>query len=101
MRSKILNIVINAVTSINSLLEVKIPIENGDDCELYGLNGAMDSLSLVTLIVSIEEGIESELGISVILANEKAMSQKRSPFRSVRSLVDYIEVVISEEVQNV
>lgn len=100
MRSKIFNIVINAIHSINPLLEVKIPTEKGYECELYGASGVIDSLSLVSLIVAIEEGIENEFNVSVILADEKAMSQKRSPFSSVRTLVDYIQSLMSKEVAN-
>jgi acyl carrier protein len=46
------------------------------------------------LIVAVEQNIEDEFDITIILADERAMSQKHSPFRTVRSLVDYIETLI-------
>lgn len=102
MKTQILEIVVKSVESINLLLEHKIPIEKGYDCELYSINGVVDSLSLVTLIASIEEEIENQFSISIILANEKAMSQKRSPFANVHSLVNYIEtLLVNREVENV
>jgi len=95
MRDKILEIVCEAVEFLNRSLTPKLKIENKESCTLYGGDGMLDSLSLVSLIVWIEEQIECRLGISLILADEKAMSQKRSPFASVSTLTDYIDSLIS------
>lgn len=99
MKNKIESLVINAANELNSLLDNKLLIERGNDCELYGQSGVLDSISLVTLIVKIEEKIEEEFDTSIILANEKAMSQKRSPFLTVGTLSTYIESLISAEVR--
>lgn len=96
MREKILTIVIDAVHSLNNLLDNKAPIEQGENCSLYGASGVLDSLSLVSLIVAIEESIENELNVGLILADEKAMSQRKSPFATVRSLTDYIGSLIKQ-----
>lgn len=98
MRKKIVEIVINAANSLNNLLDNKLPIELGEMCCLYGSTGLLDSLSLVSLIVSVEEGIENEFNVSVILASEKAMSQKNSPFSTVKSLADYVESLLNQEI---
>lgn len=72
-------------------------IQNPDlDTPLYGVNGNLSSIDLVSLISDIEEVVYNNLGKAITLADEKAMSQKISPFRSVRSLVAYIEKLISE-----
>jgi acyl carrier protein len=62
---------------------------DGLNCPLYK-NNAMDSISLVTLISQVESDIEDEFNIQVILADEKAMSQKNSPFLTVGTLTSYI-----------
>jgi acyl carrier protein len=98
MKNKIQKVVITAVNELNDLLDNKLLIDREDDCELYGQSGMLDSISLVTLIVKIEEKIEKEFDASIILANEKAMSQKRSPFLTVGSLSTYIESLIFAEV---
>ena len=43
-----------------------------------------------------EQKIEEELDIRLTLADEKAMSQKNSPFRTVASLSDYILLLMKE-----
>lgn len=98
MRDKITNIVINSINSLNAFLDRKIPIEQREKCALYGEAGELDSLALVSLIVTIEENIEREFNVNLILANEKAMSQKNSPFLSVQTLVNYIESLMKSEV---
>jgi hypothetical protein len=97
MKEKIVAIISKEVHLLNNIHDNKIPIEQGEDCHLYGINGVMNSLSLVSLIVAVEEGIEAEFNRSVILANEKAMSQRNSPFASVRSLADYIVSILATE----
>jgi acyl carrier protein len=66
------------------------------DQRLYGKDGALDSLGVVNLIVAVEEAVEDELGELITLADERAMSQKRSPFRSIETLVDYIAILVDE-----
>lgn len=64
---------------------------------LLGAGSALDSLGLVSLIIAIEERIEKQLGRSITLANEKAMSLAKSPFRTIGTLADYISQVLVEE----
>jgi acyl carrier protein len=101
MRAKILKIVTNCVNTLNLMLDNKVPINQQENCHLFGGSGLLDSLSLVSLIVAVEEEIESEYGIGVILASEKAMSERNSPFATVRSLISYIESLLNKEVQYV
>jgi len=56
---------------------------------LLGRDGLLDSIGLVTVIVSIEQRIEGEFGKHVTLADERAFSQRSSPFRTVGSLAEY------------
>lgn len=49
----------------------------------------LDSLQLVTLIVDVEQKMADSFGVTITLADSRAMSQKNSPFRSVGSLADY------------
>ena len=91
---------------IKSLQEVKEAIdeENLDlqvsDISLFGQRGILDSMGLVSLITDLEERIENEFGVSLILADENAMSQKKSPFRTVSSLAKYIHRLVREEKLN-
>ena len=60
------------------------------DTELFGPNGYLDSMALVGLLLDIEDAL-LERGVQIALSDERAMSEKRSPFRSVTTLTDYIE----------
>ena len=90
-REKILELVYASINVINEALQDnKINLELKEDTPLFGNKSNLDSLGLVTLIVEIEQRLAEELSVELSLTDEKAMSQKRSPFRDVRSLVDYI-----------
>lgn len=57
---------------------------------LYGETGALDSMALVNLIADIEDALAEQFDLSIALADEKAMSAKNSPYRSVASLTDAV-----------
>ena len=59
------------------------------DTPLFGEAGLLDSVGLVSLIVAVEQALEDELGMQVGLADERALSQRSSPYRTVASLADY------------
>lgn len=59
------------------------------DTTLYGEDGVLDSMGLVTLVVAVEQAIEDKYERPVGLADEKAMSQSRSPYRSANRLAEY------------
>lgn len=63
---------------------------------LFGDSGILDSLALVALVVAVEQAIEDELAVSISLADEKALSQQRSPYRTIGALADYAGGLIRE-----
>ena len=62
---------------------------------LFGRN--LDSLGTILLVTELEEEIFDVFGLQISLADERAMSQKTSPFRSVKTLVKYVETIINEQ----
>ncbi|WP_192455409.1 hypothetical protein [Acinetobacter oleivorans] len=85
-----------AIVECNVYFENKIVLNLNEDTILYGENGQLDSMSLVTLIAEIEDRVEDTYQKNIILASEKAMSQRNSPFRSINALVDYIELNLNK-----
>ena len=59
------------------------------ETRLFGRAGLLDSLGLVTLVVAVEQAIADEYGVSVSLADDRALSQRNSPYRTVGSLAEY------------
>ena len=90
-------IVLQAVNELNDQLEERIRIPVSSDTPLFGKGGKLDSLSLVTLILIVEEKLFDELGVKITIADDRAMSQKRSPFRNVMSLAEYANMLIQEK----
>ncbi len=90
MRDKIEKIVYSCVSEIGIKNNISDLVNPNENTVLYGLNGKLDSLSLVHLSVKIEEKIEDILDKEISLVDDKAMSQSRSPFKSVGSLRNYI-----------
>ena len=54
----------------------------------------MDSLALVSFIADLEDKISDEFEKDIVLADEKAMSAKTSPFRNIESLTSYIKSLL-------
>ena len=67
------------------------------DTALYGTNGKLDSLGLVNLILATEEEIEERFDTVIQITDERAMSQVNSPFKTVSTLVDYIDELLKDD----
>ena len=96
MQKKIEKIIVEALVELNEELENENLNNPTSETKLYGGSGALDSLALVSLITDLEERISDEFEKDIILADEKAMSQRTSPFRSVETLTNYIQKLLEE-----
>ena len=94
---KIYKAVYRAIDEHNEVRETAAQLEKAPSTVLFGSSGALDSIALVNLVVTIEEIVHEEFGTSIILADEKAMSQKTSPFKTIGSLVHYIASLLDEK----
>ena len=63
---------------------------------LFGANGFLDSLRLVSVVIEIEEQVNDSYQLALSLADNPAVSRERSPFRSVGAFADYI-VALAEQ----
>jgi len=95
-KKDIITVIINEASSIIDLENDKINF----DTTIYGNDSRLDSLGLINLIVAVEQNIEDEFDVSITIADERAMSQKYSPFRTIGSLADYIEVLLKEKLND-
>jgi len=94
-KSRITVLIWDAIDEVNELLPEDARVERSADAVLLGESGALDSFGLVNLVVALEQRIEDEFGVSLTLADEKAMSYSRSPFRSVTTLADYVQALLN------
>jgi acyl carrier protein len=96
-RDELLGVVKEAVKDALTEQKLEVPADLGVVTPLFGRGAPFDSLGLVTLIMEIERRLEEELNVTVVLADERAMSRRASPFRTLGSLVDYVEERLGAE----
>lgn len=99
-RETISQLVFNCIKKYQVEYDQIIDLSEGEQTRLFGGDGQLDSLGLVSLVVNIEEDIDTELRISLILADEKAMSRRTSPFSRIGNLIDYINELVLNKSKN-
>lgn len=92
----VLAAIYRAIDWINEELPGERKLIKAPDTQLLGPQSALDSMRLVTLIMTTEREIEAVFGVALTLADERALSMKASPFRSVQSLTDYVVGLVRE-----
>lgn len=88
--TEISDLVLRAIERVNLARETEARLAIGPDVSLFGDGSPLDSLGLVSLLIDIEEALQDR-GFQVTLSDARAMSQSKSPFRSVPALVAYIQ----------
>ena len=96
MRTRIVQLILASLEDLRDVFENPM-LEFSEQTVLYGPASDLDSMGLVTLLLEVEQRIEEQLDVTVRLMDEKAMSQKHSPFRTVQSLADYIYTLVGEQ----
>jgi acyl carrier protein len=92
----ILAAVYRAIDWVNEELPADRKLIKAPETQLLGAESVLDSMRLVTLIVTTEREIEETFGIALTLADERALSMEASPFQSVKSLADYVASLMRE-----
>lgn len=83
------DVVLEAMRLANLARDTSAQLEVSAEAPIFGPDSALDSLGLVALLLDIEDGLRA-IGCDLLLSDERAMAQKRSPFRNVPALVAYI-----------
>ena len=86
-----------AVDELNEQLPKGAQVEKSLDAPLYGAGGKLESLDFVTLVMEVEEKINAEFGTEITIADENLLSKQKSPFSSLRTLVEYLEELLKQE----
>jgi acyl carrier protein len=96
LREDVRLVVVSVVDDLNFSRPDGRKIGTAEETPLLGRSSAVDSLTLVSLIVEIESALD-EAGLGqVSLTSERAMSAARSPFRTIGSLIDFICEVLRD-----
>ena len=70
---------------------IPAPADLTPQTELFGRAGLLDSLGIVTMVMEMEQRLDQEHSLTVVLADERAVSRRNSPFKTLDALVDYVE----------
>lgn len=95
MKSEIETAILSVCHEIGEESNIREMIHANAETKLYGDAGCLDSIGLVFFISAVEEKIGETFGKDIVLADEKAMSQRVSPFLSVNTLTDYIQGLLN------
>jgi len=88
------NLIFGSLEQLVNETGVKLKISTSKDTPIFGSGSNLDSLGLVTFLVELEQKIEDHFNVEITIANEKAMSQKNSPFKNVYTLSEYIKTLL-------
>jgi acyl carrier protein len=88
--------VFSAVDELNTQLPAGVSVEKSLDAPLYGAGGKLESLDFVTLIMEVEEKINAEFGTDITIADENLLSKAKSPFSTLRTLIEYLEELVKQ-----
>jgi acyl carrier protein len=91
-RSAVVSLIVTSVKEALALAqgEAAEAVPVNEQTFLIGEGAVLDSLGLVTAVLEIERRLADEHEVVMVLADERAMSRRNSPFRSVHALADYI-----------
>lgn len=98
-RADVLAIVIEAATDAVNSETTAGDAELSESTVLVGDHAVVDSLGLVQIITDIEEAFSERYGRELDLTDERALSQRQSPFRSVGTLVDHVMDYAASQLQ--
>ena len=96
-KDRILEAIYEAVDEVNTQLPQGRQLEKSPDTVLFGESGKLDSLGLVSLIVATEQKAGDKFDVALTLADERAMSMHRSPFRSIGTLAEYVGLLLESQ----
>jgi acyl carrier protein len=95
-RADIEVVVLDALRSANLARDGSAQLVVEPGAPVFGSGSPLDSLGLVALLLDVEDALRDR-GVPIVLSDDRAVSQRRSPFRTVTTLVDYIESLLPAE----
>ena len=95
-KQRMMDLIYEAIDEVNDTLPPQRRLEKTPTTVLFGTGTTLDSLGLVNLVVGFEQRVVQELGTAITLADERAMSQRNSPFHSVETLANYTVELVRE-----
>jgi len=100
MNDELTQLIIAATRELSAEQGIEIKQALGPDTRLFGEGGLLDSMALVSLVIAVEQAVEEKYDTPVALADEKALSQRSSPYRTIGTLASYAAQELSARRQS-
>ena len=97
MHAEISRMLFNVIDELNELRPADEHLEKNLAAPLTGDTGKLDSAGLINLIVLTEQMTAEELGIPILLTDDRTMSRVKEVFSTLGTLADYIQRLLSEK----
>lgn len=97
MHDQIMQILFTVVDELNQLRPPDEHLEKDPQTPLTGDSGRLDSAGLINLIAMTEQKTAAEFGRSVLLTDERTLSQVNQVFCTLGTLADYIHLRLDEK----
>lgn len=95
MSTHLVSLIVETLQELNWQQQTNA-VDLSRDTPLFGPDGLLDSMGMIMLVVGLEQAIEDKHGVTVNLADEKALSKQNSLYRTIGSLADYAGRLIQE-----
>jgi acyl carrier protein len=92
--SEALGLIYTAVDQVNSQISRGPKIAKDPETSLLAANSGIDSLTLVNLVVALEQVVFDKYGKTVVIADESVFSSPNNPFRTLRTLADHLDTLL-------
>ena len=97
MHEEITRMLFSVIDELNELRPAEEHLAKHLETPLAGDFGRLDSAGLINLIVVTEQKAAEELGMPILLTDDRTMSQVNQVFRTLGTLADYIHLLLNEK----
>ncbi len=94
---EIARMLFNVIDELNEFRPAEEHLEKNLAAPLTGDSGRLDSAGLINLIVLTEQKTAEELGRSILLTDDRTLSQVKEVFATLGTLAEYIQRLLSEK----
>jgi acyl carrier protein len=92
-RDQALQLVYDAIDSVNPLLPQSRRLAKAPETILVGPSGQLDSLGIINFLLALEERASDAAGTPVQLLDDTALIAEHARFRTVDALARYLEAL--------
>ena len=97
MHEEITRMLFGVIDELNQLRPAEEHLEKNLETPLAGNSGRLDSAGLINLIVVAEQKTAEELGVPILLTDDRTLSRVKQIFRTLGTLADYIQLLLNEK----